>query len=391
MSRLRILHLAKFYSPVKGGMETVLASLCSSERRAVETRALVMNRSRGTRHDIVEGVTVTRVSRWLTVGAVTVAPALPLWLARAEADLLVLHEPNPMALLAYFIVRPAVPLIVWYHADVVRPAWRYRLFYRPLLRFALRRAAQIVVASPPMTHAPALAACRHKCLVIPYGLDGDRYRPTAEVSARAGALRERAGRPILLFVGRLVPYKGLPVLLEAMRGLRAQLVILGDGPLRPTLKTMALELDIEDRVLFAGEATDEERLAWLHACAALVLPSTTRQEAFGIVQLEAMLCARPVVSTALATGVPWVNVHGETGLVVQPGDTAALRDAVARLIASPALRRALGAAARARALAVFNADRMSALTVALYQQASRAAGAAHTCRLATLPGKFHDA
>ena len=366
MRRLRILHLGKFYPPVRGGMETVLQTLCRGELLTVQTRALVMNRSRKTTHDVVDGVPVTRVASLLTIGAVAVAPTLPLWLARAEADLLVLHEPNPMALLAYFVARPRAPLIIWFHSEVVRPGWRYQLFYRPLLEFALRRVSRVVVASPPMADAPALTAHRAKCVVIPYGLDVDRYQPTASVAARADALRERAAGPILLFVGRLVPYKGLDVLLRALPGLDAQLVIVGDGPLRGALETMVRELHIGDRVHLAGEVTDEERLAWLHACAALVLPSTTRQEAFGMVQLEAMLCGRPVVSTDVPTGVPWVNVHGETGFVVPAGDVASLRGALERLVADGDLRHALGAAARQRVLKMFTADSMCAATLALY-------------------------
>src|SRR6478736_4543278 len=209
MRRLRVLHLGKFYPPVRGGMETVLQTLCRGELRTVQTRALVMNRSRTTSHDVVDGVPVTRVASLLTVGAVAVAPTLPLWLARAEADLLVLHEPNPMALLAYFVVRPRAPLIVWFHSEVVRPGWRYRFFYRPFLEFALRRVWRVVVASPPIAEAPALSAHRAKCVVIPYGLDVDRYQPTHSVAAKADTLRNRAASPILLFVGRLVPYKGL--------------------------------------------------------------------------------------------------------------------------------------------------------------------------------------
>src|SRR5262249_52792601 len=245
--------------------------------------------------------------------------------------------------------------------------WRYRLFYQPLLEFALRRATRVVVASPPMKDAPPLADHRSKCVVIPYGLDVDRYQPTAAVTARADALRERARGPIVLFVGRLVRYKGLQVLLQALPGLKAQTVIIGDGPLRGALETMVRKLGIGDRVHFAGAVSDEERLAWLHACAALVLPSTTRQEAFGIAQPEAMLCGRPVISTDVPTGVPWVNVHGRTGLVVRPGDSASLRDALNRLIADNELRQTLGAAARARALETFNADRMCAAALALYR------------------------
>src|SRR6185295_2423032 len=142
----------------------------------------------------------------------------------------------------------------------------------------------------------------------------------------------------------------LEVLLRALPGLEARTVIVGDGPLRGALETMVRERGIRDRVQLVGDVTDEERLAWLHACDALVLPSTTRQEAFGMVQLEAMLCGRPVVSTDVPTGVPWVNVHGETGFVVRAGDADSLRGALDRLVADPDLRQALGAAARARAL-----------------------------------------
>jgi rhamnosyl/mannosyltransferase len=205
-------------------------------------------------------------------------------------------------------------------------------------------------------------------VLIPLGLDPDRYQPTAGALARAAALRAGARRPVLLFIGRLVPYKGIDVLLRALPDLDAQTVIVGDGPLRGALEAKVRELGLGDRVQLTGEVSDNERLAWLHACDAVVLPSTTRQEAFGMVQLEAMFCARPVVSTDLPTGVPWVNLHGETGLIVRAGDTSSLRAALQRLIADPHLRQSLGAGARARALKIFTADRMCAEALALYQQ-----------------------
>jgi rhamnosyl/mannosyltransferase len=366
MRRLRILHLGKFYPPVRGGMETVLQALCRGANHSVSPRALVTSRSRRTTHEVVDGVPVTRAGSLVTIGAVAVAPSLIRHLAQADADLIVLHEPNPMALVAYFLARSRAPLVIWYHSEVVRPNWRYRLFYRPLLEFALRRALRVVVTSPPMTGVPALAAHRAKCVVIPYGLEVERYGATPAVVARADALRDGARDPILLFVGRLVRYKGLEVLLRAVAGLRARTVIVGDGPLRAALETQVGELGIGDRVQLVGDASDEERLAWLYACAVLVLPSVTRQEAFGMVQLEAMVCGRPVVSTDLPTGVPWVNVHGTSGLVVRPDDVGSLRKALDRLLSDAALRHSLGAAAQARVMDNFTADRMCAAVLGLY-------------------------
>lgn len=106
MNRLRVLHFGKYYPPVRGGIETVVETLCRGEREAVDSQALVINRNGATRSDIVDGVPVQRVGSIATVGAVSVAPTLPFWLARARADVIVLHEPNPMALVAYWLARP---------------------------------------------------------------------------------------------------------------------------------------------------------------------------------------------------------------------------------------------------------------------------------------------
>ena len=374
---MRVLHLGKYYPPVSGGMETALEALCRREQRSVDTRAPVVAKSFRTVHQLVNSVTVTRVGSLMTIGAVSVAPTLPMWLARAKADLIVLHEPNPMALVAYFLTQPAAPLIVWYHSEVIRPRWRYRLFYQPFLEFALRRAARIVVASPPMLDVPTLAPHRTKCVVIPYGLEIERYQESDASKAKARELRRNARAPILLFVGRLVHYKGLDVLLRALPGLEAETVIIGDGPIRPSLETLARELGIADRVRFMGEVSNDELRAWYHACDAFVLPSVSRQEAFGIVQLEAMACGRPVVSTDLPTGVSWVNQHERTGLVVHAGNVAALRGALARLVCDVDLRERLGTAARARVVSKFTAEQMCAAALSLYQDVRLVRGRPH--------------
>jgi lipopolysaccharide/colanic/teichoic acid biosynthesis glycosyltransferase/glycosyltransferase involved in cell wall biosynthesis len=352
MSRTTVLHLGKHYPPERGGIETVLEAVCRGADQAIEPRALVLNTSRRTVHQRQDGVDVTRVGRVAAVGAVSITPSLALWVRRAPADVVVLHEPNPMALVAYALARPAAPLIVWFHSEVIRAQWKYRLFYQPLLDWVLRRASRVIVSAPPMQDVPALAAHRDKVAVIPYGLDPAGYEPGAEPS------RDPQAQPTLLFVGRLVPYKGVDVLLRAMAGVPASLVLVGDGPLRGSLEALARQLGLQDRVRFLGRVSDDERLDWYRRADVFVLPSVTRQEAFGMVQVEAMLCGRPVVSTDLPTGVPWVNRDGESGLVVPPGDAAALSAALLRLCEDRALRARLGQGARRRAHEYFGAERM---------------------------------
>jgi len=370
MSRLRILHLGKYYPPVKGGIETVVETLCRGEAAWADSSALVINDGPRTVVERRDGVEVTRVGSLARVGAVSLAPALPVWLARADADVLVLHEPNPMALVAYFLARPQMPLVVWYHSEVIRSAWKYKLLYEPFLEFALRRAARIVVASPQMRDVSALARHRDKCVVVPFGLDVDRYHRDHASALRIEAMPATTGRPTFLFVGRLVGYKGVDVLLKALQGLEANAVIIGDGPLRDLLERMARDLDVADRVRFLGEVSDDVVLEWYRVCDAFVLPSVTRQEAFGMVQLEAMLHGRPVISTEPGTGVSWVNQHERTGLVVRPGDTGDLRRAMQRLIDDRDLRERYGAAGRARVLNQFTAEKMCSVTSTLYQAIS---------------------
>jgi rhamnosyl/mannosyltransferase len=329
------------------------------------------------RHGAVE---VIRLPTLVKVGAVAVLPTLPLWLRQAQADLIVIHEPNPMALLAYFLARPPGRLIVWFHSEVVRPSWRYAAFYRPFLRFAFARASKIIVASPTLAaSAPQLRGCEPKCVVIPYGLEmaTEGNAAPARVTARAAAIREEAGgKAIVLFVGRLVKYKGVEVLLEAMRGVSATAVLVGNGPERATLEAVAERAGVAGHVRFLGAVSPDELAALYRACDIFVLPSVTRQEAFGVVQIEAMACGKPVISTDLGTGSGWVNQDGETGLVVPPRDAQALRTAIVRLLNDVPLRTGMGAAAHQRARGMFGVDRMVASVMALFREVAGSGRAA---------------
>jgi glycosyltransferase involved in cell wall biosynthesis len=367
---MRVLHVGKFYPPVSGGMERMLQLLCEGERAIADSQVLVAHTaSARTAHESLNGVPITRVGTIGRVGAVQVCPTFPVWLARAKKDVIVIHEPNPIALVSYFLVRPRAPLLVWFHSEVVRPKWRYNLFYRPFLRFALKRAAQIIVSSPSLANqAAALREFREKCVVIPFGLDAARLEPAPDTAPEAEAIRQRYPGPLVLFVGRMVDYKGVDVLLRALVGVECTTLLVGDGPRRAALEELAADLGLAGRAVFLGDVDDRRMSALYQACDLFVLPSVTRAEAFGLVQLEAMAAGKPVVSTAVPTGVPWVNQHGRTGLVVRPGEVPALRDAIVRLLRDPELRSRMGREGRARVSTDFTIARMVAQTTALYAQ-----------------------
>jgi rhamnosyl/mannosyltransferase len=140
----------------------------------------------------------------------------------------------------------------------------------------------------------------------------------------------------------------------------------------PALADLTRDLGIGDRVRFAGNASPAELTALYNACDLFVLPSVTRAEAFGMVQIEAMSCGKPVICTDLPSGVPWVNRHGETGLVVPPSDVGALRDAIRTLAGNPCTACAHGRARAARCQGTFSVRRLVEQTTALYRAVIKA-------------------
>ncbi len=218
-----------------------------------------------------------------------------------------------------------------------------------------------------------LHECRDKCAIVTLGIDLSAFALRDGEGRAVEQRRARYGNRIVLFVGVLRHYKGVDVLLRALSDVHAHAVIVGQGPKEQEWRTLGDKLGVTDRVTFLGPVSDAERRLWLHACDLLVLPSIDRREAFGISQLEAMACGKPVVASDLPTGVRFVNQDGVTGLLVPPGDHAALGRAMARLLDDPDSRARLGHAAKQRVEQEFSAERMVERTRQVYQEALRLA------------------
>jgi rhamnosyl/mannosyltransferase len=339
-------------------MESVLRDLCQFQAKFGEVIALVGNDRPGVVEEEIAGVTVVRSPLIAAPFSVPIGTGWIRYLRRFPADVVVHHEPNPVALLSVLAVRPRSALVIWFHSDIVRQRIFYSV-YRPFLRAAMRRAAAIVVASPNLVRfTPALHDFAGKCCVIPFGIHADRFILTPAREARATAIRAACGLPMVLFVGRFAYYKGLEYLVKAMRNVRARLVLVGDGPLAGGIRQLAATIETPGTMEFTGELSEDDLLACLHACDVLALPSVERSEAFGVVQLEAMACGKPVVSCSIPSGVPWVNQHGRTGLLVPPKDPDGLANAINRLLGDPELRKRFGEAGRDRVQQEFTVERM---------------------------------
>ena len=365
---MRVLGIGKFYPPeYHGGLESAVATLnVQLVRRGVAVTCVVAAARGAGGVGEVDGVRVVRARSLGTLLSQPLAPGLMAAVRREPGDVVHLHHPNPLGDLAALADVPR-PLVVTQHSDVVRQRALWPL-YGPAVRWVFRRARFVVVASENYRRTSReLRGFDAKVRVIPYGIEAARFRLTPAVADRALALRAAwsgGGRPAVLAVGRLVGYKGFDVLLAAARGLDATVVIVGAGPEEARLRALA-----PPGALFAGRVPDADLPAYYHACDVFCLPSVTMAEAFGVVLLEAMACGKPLVTTALATGVTAVNRDGVTGLVVPPGDAAALREALRALLADGARRRAMGEAGRRAVETEYSAALMADRYVTLYREA----------------------
>lgn len=367
---MKILHLYKDYYPVLGGIENHVRLLAEGLRtRGIDVRVLVTNTVRQTVSETINGVPVTKTARLLNVSSAPVSLSFYPELIRLNrwADLVHLHMPYPPGEIGQLFLGRR-PFVLTYHSDIVRQKVM-GFFYAPFLRWVLRRAERIVVSNPIYIQtSPFLQPWAGKCEVIHFGLDLNRFAHTPEIDRRAAELRAQFGSPIILTVGKLRHYKGIDVLIEAMHQVDARALVAGEGPMGPAWRQKAQDEGLTERVLFLGRVSDDDLIALYHAADLFVLPSTNRAESWGIVQTEAMACGLPVVCTELGTGTSYVNQDGVTGLVVPPGDPAALAGAINTLLADPALRRRMGEAARQRAATMFSSQAMIEQTLALYER-----------------------
>lgn len=375
MPKPRIVHVYKdTYPPVQGGIERTIGSLARLSAGRFDVRIVVARRGRGPglrrEHD---GIPITEVASLGRLLSTPLAPGFIGALRRSGADLFHFHVPHPTGEFAFLLSGLKTPAVATYHSDVVRQRLTMKV-YGPLFQRFLKRMAVIMPTSGRyLESSEPLRAHRERCRVVPLGIPIEDYELNDARRRRADELRARHG-PFALFLGMLRAYKGLPYLLDALARLpQGRALIAGEGPMLPALREQAARLGLGERVLFLGRVDDEEAVALLHAATLFVMPSHQRSEAFGLSQIEAMACGLPVVSTDLPTGVPEVNRHGETGLIVPPADPAALAEALRALWSDPSRRAALGEAGRRRARDNYRAETMAERVMAIYEDVLKTA------------------
>jgi rhamnosyl/mannosyltransferase len=366
---MKVCHLGKHYPPAVGGMENHVRTLALAQaERGADVRVMCINHRNGPTLVAKDGaVTVVSYRRIATVAKLDLCEGLLADLRALDADILHVHVPNPLMILATLLAGPRQKIVVTYQSDHVRQVIRGMLF-RPLESRFYSRVGAILATSPAYAaSSPLLLALRSRVRVVPNGIDLDPFlHPGEDDRAEAKRIRAEHAGPLWLACGRLVYYKGLTNALHALREVEGTLIIVGDGPERASLEAEARRLGVEGRVSFLGQVPS--LVPYYLAADAFWFPSNARSEAFGLVQVEAMAAGCPVINAWIpGSGVPWVSTHEETGLTVAPNDPAALAAAAKRLLAEAGLRARLGEKGRQRAR-MFDKNVMADQTLAIYDE-----------------------
>ena len=362
---MRIAHVFKDANPpVAAGITRYMADLAAaSVARGADVDLYVAGVKHTRSEQRPDGVTIHRFAEAGRALSMPLSWSLAEATRRLDADVVHLHSPNPIAELGVLANRNDPAVVVSFHAQLGKQRFLDPV-YGPVQRRLMRRARAVLAASQMLVDAPELSAASGRVRLAPYGVS------PRMLDAQPGRPRRLDGPLRLLFVGRLVYYKGIEVLLDAMREVEdVVLTVYGDGPLRDVV-TQRTQSDpaLCGRVTLVHDGDDNVVRSAHKQHDVVVLPSVSRAEAFGLSMAEAMANGLPAISTRLGTGTDWVNLDGQTGLVVAPGDTTALARAIETL-KDDTLRHRLAGGALRRAREEFSFDRHVDLIHDIYEQA----------------------
>lgn len=383
---MKILQLGKFY-PIRGGVEKVMWDLTVglAERgiRCDMLCAVLPGEQVDEEHqfmvvkDSPEALELSMGPYGRVIGVRAVAkkagtmlsPAMIRWLRRhaSEYDIIHVHHPDPMAALALWCSGYKGRVFLHWHSDILRQKVLL-FFYSPLQSWLIRRAERIIGTTPVyIRESPFLSRVQDKVTYVPIGIQPVIYDPRA--AARIRALYP--GRKIVFALGRLVPYKGFSTLISAAARLGSDYIVLigGKGPLQETLEHQIAELGVQDRVKLLGFISSEDLPAMFGACDIFAMSSDQKTEAFGIVQIEAMSCGKPVVATRIPhSGVSWVNQDGVSGLNVPPGDPKNFAFAIRRICDTETSYQGFAAGAMERYEDIFTSRQMIDKIINVYEK-----------------------
>jgi rhamnosyl/mannosyltransferase len=367
---MKILHIGKYYPPYFGGIEKVNYDLVESlNEDGFSTDVLCFNNQNKTQVEN-KGYNIYRTA---TINAAYSSPLSfsifkHLRKIHSNYDIIHLHVPNPMGAVALQSVSFKGKIIVHWHSDIIKQK-KLKKIYRPFQEKLLQRADKIIVTTPNyLEGSDDLKPYRNKCKVIPIGISKSDFK--SNELFREQLKQQYKNKKVVFSIGRLIYYKGFEHLIDSIKKLPDNIVVLigGTGILKENLQKQIKQNRVEDKVTLLGNVPFEKLGEYYNRADIYCLPSTERSEAFGVVLIEAMSFGCPIVSTNIkGSGVAWVNRNNETGIVVEPKNSDLLAEAITRIATSSELATKFSANSLKRYNAEFTKEKMTERTIELYK------------------------
>lgn len=367
---MKVLQIGKFY-PIVGGVEKVMYDIVigMSRREGIDSDMLCASTVRQAKSfSINESSKIICTPTWTKAFATMLSPAMitKLRSIKNAYDIIHIHHPDPMAAVALWFSGYKGKVVLHWHSDILKQKMALKL-YAPLQKWMIHRADVIVGTTPLyLQESPFLQSISLHKICIPIGID-----PITFSEEKVAAIRQKyGGKKIVFSLGRLVEYKGYKYLIEAAAYLPDDYIILigGSGPLQQELQCFIEANHLCNKVELLGRINDEDVSDYYGACDLYVLSSIWKTEAFGIVQIEAMSCGKPVIATKIAgSGVSWVNEDGVSGINVEPEDGKAIAEAIVLILSDEECYRRFSQAAKKRYNTLFKKDLMIDKCVEMYK------------------------
>ena len=335
---MKILHLYKsFYPETKGGVPYIIQNILDIDLQGVTNEALVT-------FEKIKNHQNKNIHHARSFGSILSMPISPSYLIRAlklmkNIDLLIAHTPFPYANLILLFVKKEKKKVIFWHADIIKNKL-IKYIIDKLVNLSLEKADAIIVGHEKIIETNKyLKKHIQKCQILPFPVDVEKY---------ATNIFEKQEN-LIIACGRLVKYKGFSSLIDAMKNVHAILYIIGDGPEKNKLENQIFELNIQHKVKIIGNLSDEEKINYFKKASIFVFSSITEQEAYGIVQMEAMASRCAIINTNINTAVPLIARDQEEAITVEPNNPPQLEKAMNTLLQNKDLQQRLALSGYKRA------------------------------------------
>lgn len=366
---MRVLHIGKFYPPYFGGIEKVNYDLVEGlNAENIETDVLVYNHQK----NIIEDNKCPKIFRAKTLFSFASQPlSFDFFIIFSKIykqyDVLHFHLPNPIASLSILIFNPKAKIVLHWHNDIIKQKFLL-IIYKSIQKRILKRANAIIVTSPNYVEgSPFLKNFKNKCFVVPIGISKDDL--LINVVNYNNLCKKYYGKKIVFSVGRLSKYKGFEYLIKSAIYLNKDTIVLiaGEGEEEANLKNLIRTYKLTNKVYLLGKIGYNELSSFYKLCDVFCMSSISRNEGFGIVQLEAMIFEKPIITTNIpGSGIVFGNLNDVTGKVVPIRDEKAIAKAINFLTENKSVSETYGLNGKARVESIFSKDNMILKTIDLY-------------------------